>query len=457
MKISILFLLVISSVYIYPQSWQKKNVSVSHSATIGPFSIINENVCWASWTTDSPSNSQPTNGFIRTTDGGATWSSGEVSATANGICKWIEAIDELTAFLVVEKKSVGGMQGIYKTTDGGATWIKHQTAYVNSNLGPGYIHFFDTDNGVVVGEQNGQAGFEIFTTTNSGTDWNEVPQTNIPPLNGTELLESTPPGKYGDCVWLSTFPPNGSGSRIFRTTDKGYHWDVIEQPGLKDYYVFSLAFQSETTGLMVMFSTFSSADFAIKKTTDSGETWNNIYVDCGCSPRFISYIPGTNSGYIISGDNNYSDNSGGSAFSLDAGNKWTKIDDGNYYAPCFSSPSNGWCSHYGSGSVYKFSGTLTSVQKGTNNGFSTSYSLEQNYPNPFNPSTTIKFGIKERVGVKITILNSIGEEINTILNEEKEPGQHQVNFSAPSLASGVYFYKINAGNYSSIKKMILLK
>ncbi|OGU82228.1 MAG: hypothetical protein A2W11_10630, partial [Ignavibacteria bacterium RBG_16_35_7] len=86
-----------------------------------------------------------------------------------------------------------------------------------------------------------------------------------------------------------------------------------------------------------------------------------------------------------------------------------------------------------------------------------SYLLEQNYPNPFNPTTTIGFGIQNKSNVKITVLNSIGEEVAVVLNEEREAGYHQVEFNAENLPSGVYFYQINSGEFIQTKKMLLLK
>jgi len=86
-----------------------------------------------------------------------------------------------------------------------------------------------------------------------------------------------------------------------------------------------------------------------------------------------------------------------------------------------------------------------------------SYLLEQNYPNPFNPTTTIGFGLQNKSNVKITVLNSIGEEVAVILNEEREPGFHQVEFNASNLPSGVYFYQLKAGDFIQTRKMILLK
>jgi hypothetical protein len=86
-----------------------------------------------------------------------------------------------------------------------------------------------------------------------------------------------------------------------------------------------------------------------------------------------------------------------------------------------------------------------------------SYLLDQNYPNPFNPTTTIGYGLKEKSNVKITVINSIGEEVALLVNEEKESGYHTVEFNAAGLPSGTYFYQLRAGNFVETKKMILLK
>ena len=87
----------------------------------------------------------------------------------------------------------------------------------------------------------------------------------------------------------------------------------------------------------------------------------------------------------------------------------------------------------------------------------TKFSLEQNYPNPFNPSTTIQYSIPESENVKLSIYNTIGEEVSKLVNGYKEAGTYKVNFNASKLSSGIYYYKIIAGNFSSVKKMILLK
>jgi len=85
------------------------------------------------------------------------------------------------------------------------------------------------------------------------------------------------------------------------------------------------------------------------------------------------------------------------------------------------------------------------------------FKLEQNYPNPFNSSTVIKFSIPYNNFVSLKVYNSIGEEIVTLVSEEKPAGNYLVQFDGTNLSSGVYFYKLNAGNFSETKKMILLR
>ena len=86
-----------------------------------------------------------------------------------------------------------------------------------------------------------------------------------------------------------------------------------------------------------------------------------------------------------------------------------------------------------------------------------SFDLQQNYPNPFNPSTSIKYTIAERSNVSIKVFDMLGKEVATLINSEKESGSYEVNFNASDLASGLYIYTINAGNFTSSRKMMLLK
>lgn len=85
------------------------------------------------------------------------------------------------------------------------------------------------------------------------------------------------------------------------------------------------------------------------------------------------------------------------------------------------------------------------------------FALHQNYPNPFNPTTTIRFDLPQSSHVNITIYNILGQSVTTLINRKINAGTHQVDFDGSHLTSGLYFYSINAGSYSDIKKMLLLK
>jgi hypothetical protein len=85
------------------------------------------------------------------------------------------------------------------------------------------------------------------------------------------------------------------------------------------------------------------------------------------------------------------------------------------------------------------------------------FSLEQNYPNPFNPATTIKFSIPLSSKVTLKIYDILGREVSTLVNEVRNAGNHEVNFDASGLASGMYIYTVTAGDYTASKKMMLLK
>jgi hypothetical protein len=92
-----------------------------------------------------------------------------------------------------------------------------------------------------------------------------------------------------------------------------------------------------------------------------------------------------------------------------------------------------------------------------NNNVPVEYSLEQNYPNPFNPSTIIKYALPRSSNVSLKIYDMLGNEVKTVVNEFKTAGTYSVNFDASSLSSGVYFYKIVAGDFTDAKKMTLVK
>ncbi|MBX2992304.1 MAG: T9SS type A sorting domain-containing protein [Bacteroidetes bacterium] len=83
--------------------------------------------------------------------------------------------------------------------------------------------------------------------------------------------------------------------------------------------------------------------------------------------------------------------------------------------------------------------------------------LEQNYPNPFNPSTTIEFALPKAGIVSLKVFDIVGREVAILVNESMQPGYYRTQFNASALSSGVYFYHIQAGDFSQTKKFVLLR
>jgi len=90
-------------------------------------------------------------------------------------------------------------------------------------------------------------------------------------------------------------------------------------------------------------------------------------------------------------------------------------------------------------------------------GVPSAYGLLQNYPNPFNPSTTIKYELPQRLHVTLSLYNTLGQKVMALVDEAVEAGYHEVQFDAEGLASGVYLYRLQAGDFVSTKKLVILK
>jgi len=101
--------------------------------------------------------------------------------------------------------------------------------------------------------------------------------------------------------------------------------------------------------------------------------------------------------------------------------------------------------------------TVTDVDNKKNDNVPSEFSLEQNYPNPFNPTTTINFNLPSTQNVKLEVYNVIGENVATLVNKSLSAGNHKYEFNATNLNSGLYFYRISAGSFVEVKKMMLLK
>ncbi|MBP9119980.1 MAG: T9SS type A sorting domain-containing protein [Ignavibacterium sp.] len=122
----------------------------------------------------------------------------------------------------------------------------------------------------------------------------------------------------------------------------------------------------------------------------------------------------------------------------------------NHFSILFDQPisvSNNWFGHL----------SLPDGVERIENLLPSEYHLEQNYPNPFNPTTKIRYSIPEYSSVTLKVFNLLGEEIETLFNGEQSAGVYEATFDASKLSSGIYFYALQTDNFSSSKKMILIR
>jgi hypothetical protein len=105
--------------------------------------------------------------------------------------------------------------------------------------------------------------------------------------------------------------------------------------------------------------------------------------------------------------------------------------------------------------AWKFTLSLTGIAGG--NGTPYKFDLEQNYPNPFNPSTVVIYQLPAATDVKLAVYDLLGREVAVLVNEKKDAGRYEVRFTAGGLASGVYFYRLSAGQFVKTNKFVLLK
>ncbi len=203
--------------------------------------------------------------------------------------------------------------------------------------------------------------------------------------------------------------------------------------------------------LVIIFSVtnnFLSAQSIHTVQTTSSNTFspNNLTIQAGDTVKWINSSQGFHN--VVADDGSFS--SGSPSTDL-----WTFI-------KVFTQPGINpyYCAVHGGQGGQGMSGVIT-VENATDvkelSKIPGEFNLKQNYPNPFNPSTTIEFSLPQSNFTKLTIYNSAGQKITDLISRNLSKGVYSFNWNADGYASGIYFYRINSGNYSAVKKLILIK
>lgn len=390
--------------------------------------------------------------------------------------------------------------------DCNAQWVKSnlptENVYSNSSSGiikfvvsrdylfvskKGYNLFISSDNGFTWNPLNSQpfnalavSGIDLIgglntvnLSTDFGNSWSILDSTNL--IFGISSLAVS-----GNNIFVGTYF-NG----IWSSTDNGASF-IQDSNGIKNHNVVN---SIVINGANV----FAGTDNGILKSTDNGSNWilfnnglTNKYVHI-LTASFNNILAGTDSGVFLSSNNganwlpvingltddtvysfanvaNYvfaGTNKGGVFVTTNYGANWTQVADSlsNSGITALVLSGNNIIAGSGDGSIWyrTVANIITTDVKEIQNNIPDNHSLFQNYPNPFNPTTIISYQIQNDRFVTLKVYDMFGREVKTLVNGFKSQGKYSVDFDAGNFSSGVYFYQLKAGDYTAIKKMILLK
>ena len=272
--------------------------------------------------------------------------------------------------------------------------------------------------------------FSILSNTNLQAQW---VQTNGPAFANVQSLTAN-----GTNIFAGT--PSG----VFLSTNNGTNWTQVNNDLPGNYYAWSLAV-SKTN--IFAGTTDGGGGGGVFRSTNNGSSW--IEVNNGLTNDHVWTLS-------ASGTNLFAGTySSGAFLSTNNGTNWIKIGLNTYVLDFAVCETNIFAAAFGG--VYRRPlSELVSVSKEVN-VLSQDYTLYQNYPNPWNPSTNIKYSIPKTSQVSIKVYDIIGNEIKTLVNEDKPAGAYELTWNAGNLPSGIYFYRLQAGSFIETKKMILLK
>ena len=308
---------------------------------------------------------------------------------------------------------------MFRSTIQGANWTS-----IDSNLTNFTIHSLAVSNSSIFAATSGG----VFLSTNDGTIWRAadsgLTNTDVNSLvvNGNNLFAGT----YGGGIFLST--------------NNGAVWTGVNT-GLTNSNIFSLF----ASGTDLFAGTYGGGVF---HSTNNGASW----AASGLTDTYVY-------SFVVSGTNLFAGGEAGVFLSTDNGTNWKNVGDGLTNDHLGSLAINDNILFAGTYSAGVWWRPLSEMVMGIEEKptIASSFLLYQNYPNPFNPTTSISYQLPMISHVSLKVYDVLGKEIKTLVNERQNAGIHNLTFNGSNLPTGIYFYRLQAGNYTQTKKLILLK
>ncbi|MCW8818240.1 MAG: T9SS type A sorting domain-containing protein [Ignavibacteriaceae bacterium] len=295
----------------------------------------------------------------------------------------------------------------------------------------------------------------LYRTTNSADNWTKI---------SPKLTDYTSGSRLGTITSIAVAPTNSDviyvgsdDSHVWVSSDNGTTWNEISD-GLPIRWVSRIAV--DPTNENIVYVTFNGLKWRdpqshVFRSTDMGTTWSDISSNLPDAPVDAFAVDPVDPSRLYLG------NDVGMYVSFNSGQSWWVLGEGLPVLPIGDIEIHPATRELVAGtygrSMYKIDLNLIPSNIESSEPVVSGFNLEQNYPNPFNPSTKIKYTITQTSNVVIKVFDILGNDITTLVNEEKPAGNYEVDFKATDLASGIYLYKLITNEFSETKKMILLK
>ncbi len=352
----------------------------------------------------------------------------------------MEVLDENNIVILKENRK------IVKSSDGGLTWsTKLEALPFNARNRVGGLSFPDPNTGYAWVSINDYGNYYVFKSTDAGDTWEQV------------LVTGGPGSLSGNAGFFdaNTGVLAGPGRWILRTSDGGATW---EQPELVGFPGHTSNRSFQDVFVVNENKAWAVGNKMIALTVDKGATWTFVehgIADIDSAFRTVAFYNDT-LGYIGCGD-------GLVIKTTDSGITW-EIDETFpkegllFFTSAFNEEGRVFLGT-AHGELY---GTYVEPPSNTGKDLSANpsrFELGQNYPNPFNPSTIISYQIHSKNHVILKVYDLLGREIATLVNKVMDAGKHIVEFNTNNLQlnSGVFFYRLKAGDFVDTKKMILMR